>query len=113
MPPEYTLRQNLTIEDTSWSFTIPQHYLSPPNPNPLFGKCIRFTQPKLVFQIQKFPYNRILHEDDPLKFVLCSFGDLRFPETPLRTTGEYIHRVLKGGVWLNGVQYRFYGHSNT
>uniref|UniRef100_A0A0W0GCD2 Putative RNA-directed RNA polymerase n=1 Tax=Moniliophthora roreri TaxID=221103 RepID=A0A0W0GCD2_MONRR len=111
MPPEYTLRPNLTINDTSWSFTVPQTYLSSPTPN--FGKCIRFTQPKLVLQIQKFPYNRILHEDNPTKFVLCSFGDLRFPETPLRTTGEYIGRVLKEGVWLNGVQYRFYGHSNS
>ncbi|KAF9261342.1 RNA-directed RNA polymerase [Marasmius fiardii PR-910] len=121
MPREHILRQPLTLEDNSWSFNVTRDLLQapPPKVNPrtnettLFGKCVRFTVEKMVLQIQAFPYNRILHTDDPSKFILCSFGDLRFPDTPLRTTGEYIMKMMKEGLWLNGVQYRFYGHSNS
>ncbi|KAG7097929.1 hypothetical protein E1B28_005240 [Marasmius oreades] len=121
MPREHVLRQQLTREDESWYFNVARDVLQtpPPKTNPrtnektLFGKCIRFTVEKMVLQIQAFPYNRILHTDDPSKFIMCSFGDLRFPDTPLRTTAEYIMKVFKQGVWLNGVQYRFYGHSNS
>ncbi|KAL0569074.1 hypothetical protein V5O48_012901, partial [Marasmius crinis-equi] len=107
--------------DESWKFEVPPATLraSPPKTNArtgeitLSGKCIRFTVESLVLQIQQFPYNRILHTDDPSKFILCSFGNLRFPDTPLRTTGEYIKKVMEKGLWINGVQYRFYGHSNS
>jgi regulator of nonsense transcripts 1 len=38
---------------------------------------------------------------------------LRFPDSFLRVTGDYIVRLMKDGLFLNGVQYRFYHHSNS
>ncbi|KAJ8087712.1 hypothetical protein PM082_006548 [Marasmius tenuissimus] len=120
MSREHILRSPLSLEDDSWRFQVPAALLQSPNPKrnragevTISGKCIRFTVDKLVIQVAKFPYNRILHTDDSSKFILCSFGDLRFPETPLRVTGEYIMKVMREGLWLNGMQYRFYGHSNS
>ncbi|EAU82968.2 RNA-directed RNA polymerase [Coprinopsis cinerea okayama7 len=58
--------------------------------------------------------NRILHSDDPTKFILLALDrTFRFPDHPPRTTTEYLNRMFKAGVFLNGVQYRFYHHSNS
>ncbi|KAJ7446567.1 RNA-directed RNA polymerase [Mycena latifolia] len=112
----FTLRQSPTKDDDSWKFVIPQELLLPPRnaKEPLlFGKFIKFTAETITFEMQKLPSNRILQTDDRSKFILLSFGDLRFPETPIRATGDYISRLLKAGLFLNGVQYRFYHHSNS
>ncbi|KAJ7689926.1 RNA dependent RNA polymerase-domain-containing protein [Mycena rosella] len=115
MPP-LTLREPPTKDDDSWKFTVPQDALRPPRnakePR-LFGKSMRFTAEKITFDVQRLPSNRILQSDDRSKFILLSFGDLRFPETPIKATGDYISRLLKAGLFLNGVQYRFYHHSNS
>ncbi|KAJ7166539.1 RNA-directed RNA polymerase [Mycena crocata] len=115
MPPT-TLRDNPTKDDNSWTFAILPEALLPPRKakDPLlFGKFIQFTAEKITFEMQKLPNNRILQSDDRSKFILLSFGTLRFPETPIRATGDYIARLLKSGLFLNGVQYRFYHHSNS
>ena len=77
------------------------------------GKTIRFTAEAIILEIDQFPSNRILQDDDASKFILASFGGLRFPESTLRDTADYMNRLLKAGLFLNGVQYRFYHHSNS
>ncbi|KAJ7598370.1 RNA-directed RNA polymerase [Mycena floridula] len=111
----YVLQQNPSPEDTDWNFTIPRSLDSPKNPNPahIYGKMIKFAGKEITIHIDRFPSNRILHSDDASKFILLSFGDLKFPESTLRDTGEYISRLLKKGLILDGHQYRFYHHSNS
>lgn len=109
----FTLQQNLPTDQESWRYTVPDAVLVLPKRDGIFGKCIKFAADTIVLRISSFPSNRILHTDDPAKFVLMSFGDLRFPDTPMRVTSDYVNRLMKAGLFLNGVQYRFYHHSNS
>ncbi|EGO30084.1 RNA-directed RNA polymerase [Serpula lacrymans var. lacrymans S7.9] len=77
------------------------------------GKFVQFTSDAITLKWQDFPGNRIVHGDDPSKFILVSFEKLRFPESSLKVTSEYIVRLMKAGLFLNGLQYRFYHHSNS
>lgn len=106
----YVLQESPKKDDTTWVFTVPENTL---RSRPSYGKLITFTAEKLTIQIAKFPENRILRGDDPSKFILLSFGNLRFPDSSIREGGEYIERLCKAGLFLNGVQYRFYHHSNS
>ncbi|OBZ65910.1 ATP-dependent helicase upf1 [Grifola frondosa] len=106
MPP-VVLRDNPTPEDDSWNFraTVPIPRRTG------MGKHVTFTAQAIKIDLAMFPANRILHSDDPSKFILASFESLRFPERPPSTNREYMVRLFKAGFFLNGVQYRFYGHS--
>jgi regulator of nonsense transcripts 1 len=110
----HTLQQNPSKSDDTWKFTAPADFLRSRtrSQNPT-GKMIRFTQQAILLQIDQFPRNRILQDDDASKFILASFGDLRFPESTLRDTADYMKRFFNAGLFLNGVQYRFYHHSNS
>ncbi|KAH9833398.1 RNA dependent RNA polymerase-domain-containing protein [Rhodofomes roseus] len=74
---------------------------------------LSFTPDAIKLDMILFPANRILNADDPSKFILASFEGLRFPDTPASTTREYMMRLFKAGLFLNGAQYRFHGHSNS
>jgi len=68
----------------------------------------------MKFQLTQFPSNRILHSDDRSRFILLSLdARFRFPELPPSTTVDYLVRMLRKGLRINGVQYRFYHHSNS
>ena len=103
------------VSDDSWEFQVPQDVLSyPPTSNQIKGPVISFSIEAITLRIERFPSNRILNLDDPSKFLLMSFNrTFRFPEQPPRVTVEYITRMLKKGFFLNGIQYRFYHHSNS
>lgn len=104
-----------TLTDDSWEFQVPQDVLSfPQTPNKLIGPVISFSIEAITLRIERFPSNRILNSDDPSKFLLMSFNrTFRFPEQPPKVTVEYITRMMKKGFFLNGIQYRFYHHSNS
>ncbi|KAK0493854.1 RNA-directed RNA polymerase [Armillaria luteobubalina] len=113
MPP-YTLRADCTKDNDSWSFQVPPAFLIPrQRPGRIMGKFVRFDGANILLETTEFSSNRILQSDDPSKFILVAFGALRLPDTRLRESGEYIARFLKEGLFLNGVQYRFYHHSNS
>ena len=115
MPP-HNLRLNPLPEDSEWRFTVPPAALAlPRNPKPgvIYGKGISFTAEKITIQMEQLSSNRILRSDDPSKFIRVSFGGLRFPDSSIRVTSEYISRLMKSGLFLNGKQYRFYHHSNS
>lgn len=112
----FTLRVP-AVTDDSWEFQVPQDVLSfSPSraPKKFNGPVISFTIEAITLRIEPFPSNRILNSDDPSKFLLMSFNrTFRFPEQPPKVTVEYITRMMKKGVFLNGIQYRFYHHSNS
>lgn len=103
------------LDDESWEFQVAQDVLSfTSTPTKLNGILISFSGEAITLKIDKFPSNRILNSDDLSKFIHMSFDrTFRFPEQPPRVTVEYIMRMMKKGFFLNGVQYRFYHHSNS
>lgn len=103
------LRANPTPEDDSWRFSA----AIPPARRQGHGKHVSFSPQVIKLDVIPFPFNRILNADDPSKFILASFESLRFPDNPPSVTREYMMRLFKSGFYLNGVQYRFYGHSNS
>ena len=96
-----------------WRFQVPDTAFATRKKDRLLGKCIKFTADSITLRMAEMPNNRILQTDDPTKFILLSFGDLRFPDTPMRVTADYIGRLMKAGLFLNNRQYRFYHHSNS
>jgi len=110
---KYILRTDPSKDDDSWHFSVPPKALLPPLHRPNWGKSIRFTAKEIVFEITQHPSNRILHDDDPPMFILASFAELRFQDGGLRVVTDYISRLMKAGLFLNDVQYRFYHHSNS
>lgn len=109
----FVLREKPSKDEDTWRFTVPAEALRVPPNRPGHGKLISFTQEKITLQIIELPKNRVLRSDDPSKFILLSFGGLRFAESTIREGSEYIIRLLKAGLFVNGVQYRFYHHSNS
>ena len=118
------LRSGLLPDDETWEFTFPPNSLAsrPSRPGLVYGKAISLrrnddevtTTLQMTLRMEQFPSNRILNSDDTSKFVLFSIDrSFRFPDQPMKVGVEYLVRLFKRGVWLNGVQYRFYGHSNS
>ncbi|KAI6021731.1 hypothetical protein PISMIDRAFT_613287 [Pisolithus microcarpus 441] len=113
----YTLLANPPHDQDTWHFNVPQAHLTLSrrrrDDNRIFGKFIRFTPEAITLDILQFPSNRVLHSDDPDKFILVSFEKLRFPQGGLKIITEYINRLMKAGLFINDTQYRFYHHSNS
>ena len=111
------LLENPPVDQKEWRFIVSQDRLQPRKPpkdqGRIYGKRITFTATAITLEIGELSNNRILQDDDPSKFIAVSFGSLRFPDTFLRVTGEYIQRLMETGLYLNGTQYRFYHHSNS
>ena len=111
------LLENPLPDQKEWRFHVPQDRLERQRPlkasGKVFGKRITFTATAITLEISELPNNRILQDDDPAKFIAVSFGGLRFPDSFLRVTGEYIQRLMEAGLYLNDLQYRFYHHSNS
>ena len=73
-----------------------------------------FTAEAIWLDWTLFPANRILQSDDPTKFILASFDGLRSPNRPPSTNRDYkLWFFNKAGLHLNGIEYCFYGHSNS
>ncbi|KDQ53776.1 hypothetical protein JAAARDRAFT_61145 [Jaapia argillacea MUCL 33604] len=109
----FILRENPSQTDDAWVFRVPQDAVAR-SKRPNFGKMVKFTSEKITLQTDiQLPVNRILHNDDPSKFILTSFADFRFPDVSPRISADYIKRLMKAGLFLNGTQYRFYHHSNS
>ncbi|KAA1476797.1 RdRP-domain-containing protein [Dentipellis sp. KUC8613] len=115
--PSYLLRETPTPEDTSWVFTnIPAAFLAPQRTTAHAkrrGKLVIFTPEKITLELAQLPGNRIVYADDADALVLASFERLRFPDAKPSVATEYMVRLFRAGLFLNGVQYRFYGHSNS
>jgi hypothetical protein len=137
----YVLQQNLSPEDSSWRYQLPPQAFEHPqskNLTIIYGKHVKFASAKLdpkstttvtnaipsdpstirtttvTFQMTQLSSNRVIRSDDHTKYVLVSFDGFRLPEPSTMKDGMvYIEKFLNKGLWLNGVQYRFYHHSNS
>ena len=111
------LQENPPADQKQWIFNVVPELLRPRKTGKasekIHGKRITFTATAITLEIGELSNNRILQDDDPSKFIAVSFGTLRFPNSFLRVTGEYIQRLMAAGLYLNGIQYRFYHHSNS
>ena len=111
------LQENPPADQNEWKFVVPEDRLRPQRPpkaaGKIYGKRVTFTAAAITLEIGELSNNRILQDDDPSKFVAVSFAGLRFPDSFLRVTAEYIVRLMEAGLYINGTQYRFYHHSNS
>lgn len=107
----YTLLANPPHDQDTWHFNVPQAHLTRSrrrrDDNRIFGKFIGFTPEAITLDMLQFPSNRVLHSDDPDKFILVSFEKLRFPQGGLKIIAEYINRLMKAGLFINDTSYRF------
>lgn len=116
MAQVHVLRYQPSIDDKEWIFTgVPTSLLSPPpsRSNRPRAKLIIFKPDKITLQAAELASNRVVHHEDPAKIALASFDQFRFPDTKPSISSEYIFRLLKAGLFLNGTQYRFFGHGNS
>lgn len=117
MPGPVLLRANPAPDDETWEFTFNPNLLSTrQKPGISYGKLVTLRPTGIFLQMEQFPSNRVLNSDEggPSKFLLLSIDRLfRFEEQPMKVVVHYVLRLFKRGLWLNGVQYRFYGHSNS
>jgi|ERR1700722_2688916 len=117
----FVLRANPSKSDDSWRFELPEDALKKtskktpkkPKADVLYGKFIKFSPKEITFEISQLPSNRILRDDDESKFILVSFAELRFPDSGPSVGRDYINRLMKAGLFLNKIQYRFYHHSSS
>ncbi|KZV92820.1 RNA-directed RNA polymerase [Exidia glandulosa HHB12029] len=93
------------VGDSEWRFNIPN--LVVPRGHGMF---IVFKSDEILIRTGPFGRNRILHNDDPSKFISASFKEFRMPDY---TTVDYLRKFFAAGLFLNGRQYRFYHHSNS
>lgn len=109
----YVLQKDPPPDQSSWNYQLTKDALTSPKGVKSIGKYVKFTPDSITFHLGPLPNNRILQTDEPSKFILASFSDLRWPDVPMRVGSDYINRLMKAGFFLNGVQYRFYHHSNS
>ncbi|KAJ4468847.1 RNA dependent RNA polymerase-domain-containing protein [Lentinula aciculospora] len=117
---KFILRATPTPDDTEWKFDhIPPQFLSRPSSaasgrrETRFAKLIIFTPENITLQISPLSSNRIVMREDPSKLIIASFEKFRFPEQRPSVASDYMIRMFKAGLYLNGRQYRFFGHGNS
>ncbi|KAJ2897737.1 hypothetical protein MKZ38_004413 [Zalerion maritima] len=127
----HTLQRVVSLEDDEWKFNIP--YL------PSDADCDRHELVKAIslatkngkhqmaLRLQHIEKNRAISGDPLHQFVHISFADFRaprsssaadkseFPTQPAtpRECTDYSIKLLRKGIFINGVHYNFYGHSNS
>ena len=107
------LREQPKLDDQQWQFTIPPEYLTFELRKQRMLK-ITLSDQGIVLDTDKISSNRIMHADDPTKFILLGIKrTFRFPDAGPKVTVDYLIRMFQAGIHLNNVQCRFYHHSNS
>jgi hypothetical protein len=127
----YTLQNSIKLDDRQWCYLVPNL----PNASSANDQGMIKTvavvsnnvKQNIVLRFERASFNRAIAFDPLDRFILISFADfrLRIPlsapggdgtleklATP-RESADYMVRLLKSGMELNGVHYNFYGHSNS
>ncbi|KAK1834909.1 RNA dependent RNA polymerase-domain-containing protein [Podospora conica] len=124
------LQPVVSLDDHTWSYNPPS-LPSPTDTNRLgLVKTISLktdgTKHTITLQLQPVSSNRALRRDPLDKFILISFANFHTrslynaaptlkgtqPSTP-RECADYMVKLLRAGITLQGVHYNFYGHSNS
>lgn len=133
----YQLQNQIDPADSDWAYTVS----TLPNPSVLnrqrLLKFIAVTSNAskhcIELRLSSAPTNRALAHEPLDRFLSISFNDfcLYYPSSttlqskkvqgvegnsqraPPKESADYVVRLLKSGISLNGVRYHFYGHSNS
>ncbi|KAF7546291.1 hypothetical protein G7Z17_g8547 [Cylindrodendrum hubeiense] len=127
---EHELSNRILVGDKEWEFSVPSLPSSKSLNSARFIKMITLVtkgnRHRLLLRIEPAPSCRAI--SDPLdQFLLVSFsefGPLRRSSAGTDANGgpqpntnqersEYMIRFLRAGIDIDGVQYNFYGHSNS
>ena len=128
-PIIWTLQDRITPSDRDWSYNVPSL------PKPAVANSQKLlkslsvisndSKQCIILRLSKTVSNRALAHDNLDRFISISFADFRlyYPpksqnesiplRAPPKETSDYIVRLLRFGIILNGVHYNFYGHSNS
>jgi RNA dependent RNA polymerase len=124
-----TLQNEIRPSDKSWEFTVPNLPRREATNAANLVKSISLvsspSQQHIQLRLERAPTNRVTRTEPLHLFILIYFAKfrLRLPGTPesggtahlapARDSTDYIARLLKTGIVLNGVSYHFFGHSNS
>ncbi|KAL8688847.1 MAG: hypothetical protein Q9224_004784, partial [Gallowayella concinna] len=129
----FTLQDGFDPKNQAWSYTISKL----PSESTLNAqeriKSISMVSDRskqlMVLHFDKYSANRAIDGRNLHKFLSISFENFRLQYTtekrtdngsdrecqpaPAKESAEYIIRLLRTGICLNGTSYHFYGHSNS
>ncbi|EME78058.1 uncharacterized protein MYCFIDRAFT_145022 [Pseudocercospora fijiensis CIRAD86] len=124
----HVLQDGIAPTDNLWHYHVPNLPSSSKTDHARLIKAITLVsnahEQLISLHMVPAPFNRVI-KDDPLhQFLLLSVADFRLQITantkdgetqpaPARESAEYVARLLKTGVVLNGLAYHFFGHSNS
>jgi hypothetical protein len=127
----YTLQNSIQLDDRQWCYRVPNLPAASSANGQGLVKSVAVVSDNatqnIVLRFERASSNRAMSFDPLDRFILISFanfrlrislppdaGDGTIPKlaTP-RESADYIVRLLKSGIDLNGIQYNFYGHSNS
>ncbi|KAK7910584.1 hypothetical protein PG985_013065 [Apiospora marii] len=125
---EHTLLDQVTLDDRDWEFGVPNLPSTQLlNEKGLVKTLVLATNgpaQSLTLKLTAHEESRVTKTHPLDKFLLLSMADFRAPpglkpegggtkpSTP-REYADYAVRLLRAGITLQGVAYRFYGHSNS
>ncbi|KAF1948166.1 RdRP-domain-containing protein [Byssothecium circinans] len=113
---------------TSWNYSVANLPQAKQTNAAGLVKCLSLissnAKQEIVLRFESAPSNRVTRKEPLDKLLLISLADFRLrwpaksPDDPPRLAtgkenGDYITRLLTTGVGLNGIQYHFFGHSNS
>ncbi|KAK0648560.1 RNA dependent RNA polymerase-domain-containing protein [Cercophora newfieldiana] len=122
------LQHSISLSDDEWSYVLPD--FPAPSETDKLGLIKRIsvkttdTKHEITLSFQKASMNRALGGDSLSSFISISFADFRSlrhangeaigtqPATTRECT-DYVVKLLRSGITLQGVRYNFYGHSNS
>jgi hypothetical protein len=125
------LQDAIQMSDREWCYRVP-HLPSASSANEqgmIKSVCVvsNTVEQNILLCFERVSPNRAVASDPLDRFIIVSFADFRLripvpapgedgnitkPATA-RESAEYIARLLRFGIKLNGVHYNFYGHSNS
>ncbi len=129
----FTLQTGFKPEDKAWSYTIP----GLPSDSVVNAqariKSISLvsdrSKQEMILRFEKHSANRAMDSQSLEKYISISFEKFRlqyaletspssglehgFRPAPAKESSDYVVRLLRTGVRLNGVSYHFFGHSNS
>jgi RNA dependent RNA polymerase len=127
----YILQNSIQLDDRQWCYRVPSLPAASSANDQGMLKLVSVVsnnvKQNIILCFERASFNRVIASDPLDRFILISFADfrLRIPlsasdgdgtveklATP-RESADYIIRLLKSGIELNGVHYNFYGHSNS
>jgi hypothetical protein len=122
------LQSCIKPEDDTWDYRVQNLPKAQNTSQAGFIKCVSVVssteKQQITLRFASAPLNRVTRGEALEKFVLLSFPDFRLqwparsPDEVARSgtgreNGDWMTRMLISGIRINGVNYHFFGHSNS